>query len=892
MVKTFTYDLFISYADADKAWVEGYLLDALIEAGVRCHLESAFALGAPRVLEFERAIKQSRRTLLVISPAYLADDFTQFTDLLAQSYGIETSTWPVIPLILHPVQKLPPRLGMLTGLQATKEAERQAAIERLCTELQRPLPAPAAKPRCPYPGMQPFSKANSNQFFGRDSEVQEMIQHLRLHPFFAAIGPSGSGKSSLVFAGLLPALERSGLFGAGEWLVCTMRPLETPLANLTNALGHDLANPDLAVINILATQPNAQRLLLVVDQFEELFTYPSNKDKVVPFQEALQRLIQTPNCYLVLTVRADFYADLMVSPLWQEIQSHRIEVVPLDAAGLHEAIVKPSEDVGVYVEAALVERLVADAAGEPGVLPLLQETLVLLWERVERRFLPLSAYEALVLPRRAYGSLSGTQPTGLQVAITSRADAAFASLTDSQKVIARRIFLRLVQFGEGRPDTRRQQPINTLGDDLVDLETVLNRLVEARLLTITSAVNNSIKKVDISHEALIKSWPQLQEWIEQLKDAEQTRRRLVAKAEEWERLGKGSGGLLDEIELAEAERWLSSPDATELGYDASLIALVEASQLAIQQAEQERAARRRTQRMVIGGAATFILAAIGIAAGFELWRRGEALIASYDRWSGFRDSNLPRSENQQQSLSFLNDVNKRARKYEKEGKIDHAVAYYRQIRADSSMLLEEPQKKHSNLLSKDFEETICKENRLDKNNEDLDLKSLYQESEESICRIIETHRFPALVKALDLAKNTGQFGERLNEPNFEHQFTPGTPLQITYEILLTEKGSKADLDNNGEISELEAGMMPCKILRRIEQVWHNFTEQKCGWYDRESSFSLATTTYFDPNCRQLSYLVSDELSPTLTELVFPAPKDYAVARLNQCLGLKLKAGGD
>src|SRR5258708_1618400 len=116
------YDVFVSYAEPNRAWVEGYLLDALHQAGVRYYSEAAFALGVPRLLGFERAIQQSQRTVLVLSPAYLADDFTQFPDLLVQSYGLETATWPVIPLILHPVQ-LPSRLSMLTALDATDAAD-------------------------------------------------------------------------------------------------------------------------------------------------------------------------------------------------------------------------------------------------------------------------------------------------------------------------------------------------------------------------------------------------------------------------------------------------------------------------------------------------------------------------------------------------------------------------------------------------------------------------------------------------------------------------------------------------------------------------------------------------------------------------------------------------
>lgn len=251
----------------------------------------------------------------------------------------------------------------------------------------------------------------------------------------------------------------------------------------------------------------------------------------------------------------------MTSLLWHKIQPGRMEVIPLDEVGLRQAIVKPAERVEVFIEPALVERLVDDAAGEPGVLPLVQETLVLLWERVERRFLPLRAYEALVLPRGAYGGFSKGHRTGLQVAIARRADAALASLNndpENQYRIARRIFIRLVQFGEGRADTRRQQLVNDLqaiSDDPQLFQKTLNHLINGRLLTSDKDEKNPVvKKVDIAHEALIAGWPTLQQWISEHWEAEQTRRRLTEKAKEWERLGKGQGGLLDQVELGESER--------------------------------------------------------------------------------------------------------------------------------------------------------------------------------------------------------------------------------------------------------------------------------------------------------------------------------------------------
>jgi hypothetical protein len=245
------FDLFISYADADRAWVEGYLLDALGQAGLSCTSEQAFTLGAPRLLEFERAVRESTHTLLVLSPAYLTEEFAQFTDLLAQTYGLETGTWPVIPLILEKVE-LPPRLAMLQALDASDPETRGQAIERLCAALQRPAPAPPPKPPCPYPGIVPFSEEDTSRFFGRDQEITELVDRLRLHPFVAVIGASGSGKSSLVFAGLVPALRKSGLFpavagqsGPGTWIVKSMRPGETPLVTLAQTLGVSLPSSDL-----------------------------------------------------------------------------------------------------------------------------------------------------------------------------------------------------------------------------------------------------------------------------------------------------------------------------------------------------------------------------------------------------------------------------------------------------------------------------------------------------------------------------------------------------------------------------------------------------------------------------------------------------------------------
>ncbi|CAD5978856.1 putative WD repeat-containing protein all2124 [Planktothrix tepida] len=618
------YSVFVSYADEDGAWVEGYLLNALEEAGLTCHSEAMFRLGVPRLIEFESAVKNSERTLLVISPAYLNDNFAEFVNLLSQIYGRHTDIWPTVVIILHPVQELPMRLEMLGYLDATDATKQQEVIQRICEDFKKPVPTLATIPDCPYPGMVPFKPEDSDRFFGRQQEVNDIIQQLRLFPFLAVIGASGSGKSSLVFAGLIPQLQKTQLLGKEPWQIYSMRPGTTPITTLTATLGCDPTSDEA----ITTKFHPSQKFLLVIDQFEEVFT--QSPQEANSFEEILLNLYKQPNVYVVITVRADFYPQLMESPtFWREIKAHRYEVLPLDQTGLQEAILKPAEKAGVFIESALLERLIITAASEPGVLPLLQETLVLLWQKIERRYLPLRAYEALVLSYHNTVSNTNNQLTGIQVAIARQGDAAIARLTDEQQIIARRVFLRLIQFGEGRADTRRQESVEALkarGDNDQIFEETLRYLADRRLLTL-SGKEDKTRKVDIAHEILISSWPQLQNWIIERREAEQTRRRLIAKVEEWGRLGKDKGGLLDEFELAEAQHWLESSDAIELGSDDQLVALVESSKTAIEAEKQrEKEAQERELKLsqknlwitrvaltVITGVATVAIGVAGIA---------------------------------------------------------------------------------------------------------------------------------------------------------------------------------------------------------------------------------------------------------------------------------------
>ena len=334
------------------------------------------------------------------------------------------------------------------------------------------------------------------------------------------------------------------------------------------------------------TAPSNSAPCSSIDQFEELFTL-AEADEAQAFLDVLGELMGRPNLYILLTVRADFYPELMACSLWQPIRANRLELTPLGDDELWAAIVEPAGRVGVTVDEALAVRLIADAAGERGALPLVQETLVLLWEKVKERQLGLAAYRGM-----AEGGRSG-----LQVAIDRRASSVYNNLPAAAQLLARRIFLRLIQFGEGRADTRRQQTVAELrasGDNPALFDQTLARLIDSRLLTASGEADDPDRRLDIAHEALIAGWPRLQAWLGQRRAAEQNRRRLEGKAAEWVQAEK-QGGLLDEYELQEAETWLAAEDAQELGCSHDLNELVVASKAAITQAADEKEAQWRRE---------------------------------------------------------------------------------------------------------------------------------------------------------------------------------------------------------------------------------------------------------------------------------------------------------
>ncbi|HVF98816.1 MAG TPA: hypothetical protein VND68_03180, partial [Chloroflexia bacterium] len=338
--------------------------------------------------------------------------------------------------LLVPAQQAAASPGSDGGTQSDG-AEGSVAAPLLPLDIGVSAP-PFRPPPPPYPGMLPYQRKDAPHFYGRAAEVRRMVQHLRNSAFLLLVGPSSSGKSSLLAAGLVPAALTSAYWAAGYWAVLEMRPGSRPVRTLFDLLDYGPGGPGSladAARAWLAARTPAQRILLVVDQLEEMFLQAGPEEQA-QFIGVLAGLRASGTCVVVTALRSDSYQDLRASALWPVNPKDMLELAPLQGDDLREAIRQPALDVGVKIEPDLVERLVADAAEEPGRMPLVQETLLVLWESMKHRRISLSAYEQLGQPG----------VTGLAVAVARRADSVMEDLTPEQRKIARRIFIRLVQF--------------------------------------------------------------------------------------------------------------------------------------------------------------------------------------------------------------------------------------------------------------------------------------------------------------------------------------------------------------------------------------------------------------------------------------------------------------
>jgi DNA-binding SARP family transcriptional activator/class 3 adenylate cyclase/ABC-type glycerol-3-phosphate transport system substrate-binding protein len=433
--------------------------------------------------------------------------------------------------------------------------------------VQRSSIGSGAEARNPYKGLQAFTEADVDDFFGRDVLVDRLIARLAEpvegSTFLTVVGPSGSGKSSVVRAGLVPALRRGALPGSDSWFYAEMLPGAHPMEELEAALLRVAVDPPHSLLELLERDeeglarivgrllPDQTELVLVVDQFEEVFTMLEDEDARDHFLRSLVAAVREPRARLriVTTLRADFYDRPLSYPGLAELTQRRSEtVVPLTPEELERAIGGPADRVGVVPERALVAEMVADVSDRSGALPLLQYALTELFERRRDGALTLEAYREI---------------EGISGALARRAEELFDAASEKEREAAKQLFLRLVTSGEGQADTRRLVPrteLMSLQGDPVAMQNVIDSFGRHRLLSFDRDPATRGPTVEVAHEALLGSWERLRIWIDESRDALRQHRRLATAATDWETSGRDVSLLLRGSRLEQLHTWKGSTD--------------------------------------------------------------------------------------------------------------------------------------------------------------------------------------------------------------------------------------------------------------------------------------------------------------------------------------------
>ena len=505
--------------------------------------------GPPALADLERAARSERLPLdrlrvdaaAEIAALYAPADGIAMpvAALMAESNGIPVRVHRVASAWAQALatERLDAKVSGATGereLGATQTelaggiADLQAARER--THLYRvsePID-PSAPEVCPFRGLAPFDAVHAEYFFGRERLIAGLVARLVGSTRLAVFGPSGSGKSSVVRAGLLPALADGVLPGSERWRQTLMRPGEHPLAELGRALaslaaGGDGDDPVAAALASLAPD---ERLVLAVDQFEELFTACRDEGERAAFAEALVTAAADPDqrAVVVLAIRADFYgrcADYRA--LAAQISANQLLVGPMTREELRRAIELPARRAGLRVEPGLVSELVDDVADQPGGLPLLSTALLELWQERSARTLRQASYAAS-------GAVSG--------AVARLAERAYRRLTEPQRERARAILLRLADAEEAALVRRRVALSELEAERDPEAAAALAVLTESRLVTVDEDT------VEVAHEALLREWPRLRDWLAEDAEGRRLHQHLIDAAAEWRDLRPRSGRAL------------------------------------------------------------------------------------------------------------------------------------------------------------------------------------------------------------------------------------------------------------------------------------------------------------------------------------------------------------
>jgi formylglycine-generating enzyme required for sulfatase activity/energy-coupling factor transporter ATP-binding protein EcfA2 len=422
---------------------------------------------------------------------------------------------------------------------------------------------------CPYKGLQYFDYGNEDYkyFYGREKLTDELLDKIRETNFLAVLGASGSGKSSVIRAGLLHQLKQGRkLSGSSNWQIHILVPGEDPrqsfelsfidpgLSNLDRALqlgkARELLEKGAEGLELLVQCSDAPRVVIFIDQFEEVFTLCQDLAERKQFFECLLGAVEKARGKLciIIAMRADFLGKCLeqeYSGLARKIQENLVPVLPLNRKHLQEAIAFPARRVNLMVEEGLIQQMITEVEGAPGSLPLLEYTLTQLWENRTDNQLKLSTYAQL-------GGIGGT--------LNKRAREVYGQFSPEEQNIAKYIFLSLTQLGEETEDTRRRisrQDLITEKHPENLIEQVLQKLANERLI-VTQEDNLKSTIIDVAHEALIRHWEDLRGWLDESRDALRKQREIERDAKIWQLHANNRDYLWLGFKLAEAEQVLQT----------------------------------------------------------------------------------------------------------------------------------------------------------------------------------------------------------------------------------------------------------------------------------------------------------------------------------------------
>ncbi|MDM8559508.1 caspase family protein [Candidatus Parabeggiatoa sp. HSG14] len=445
---------------------------------------------------------------------------------------------------------------------------------------------------CPYKGLLYFDSTYPDFLFykGRTTLTAQLLDKVIKQRFVAVLGASGSGKSSLVRAGLIHTLEK-GENVSGYWQILPIiRPGVTPLVELTTV--------------VAKVEKKYSEHLLIIDQFEEVFTLCQDDKQQIDFFE---QLLALTDLYVVIVMRADFFAHCFDKPyagLGDKIKNNLFTITPMTAEELKQAIEEPAEKVGFRVQDSLTLEIIQDIENSPGNLPLLQYTL-------EKVFQAQDASQQLTLA--AYKQLSG-----IKGALASKADEIYQSFSEPEQETVKWLFLELTQLGEGQEDTRKQLTLPELKKNLAhrnDLLEVIDKLTTERLL-IQDKNSSNVTIVDVAHEALIREWARLRRWLTESRSALTKKREIEPAAEDWEVHRKSKDYLWQGPKLAMAEDYVNN--------DADKVPLSDLAQEFVRKSIKYRQKKRYS---LIG----VVTAVILVLAGIAFYANGQRIVANERR---------------------------------------------------------------------------------------------------------------------------------------------------------------------------------------------------------------------------------------------------------------------